>query len=96
MQPIFLRSTLDSSSMFGTGIRYGLEILHNCGKRIETKSQKIFGKWNFCPRSPILNRDKVYPSLFLIEIDFYRISMKFLTIGGWKSRHELTIFYYGR
>ena len=25
---------------FGTGTRYGLEILHQCGKRIKTKIQK--------------------------------------------------------
>ena len=28
---------------FGTGIRYGLEILHKCGKKVETTSQKILG-----------------------------------------------------
>ena len=27
---------------FGTAARYGLEILHKCGKKFETKSQKVF------------------------------------------------------
>ena len=26
---------------FGTAARYGLEILHKCGKKFETKSQKV-------------------------------------------------------
>ena len=28
---------------FGTGTRYGLEILHQCGKKIKTKSQEVLG-----------------------------------------------------
>ena len=28
---------------FGTGARYGLGILHQCGKRVKTNSQKVFG-----------------------------------------------------
>ena len=42
-QPIFLRGALGSSSIIGTGTRYDLEILHKCGKKVETKSQKILG-----------------------------------------------------
>ena len=32
---------LGSSSIFGTGIRYGLENLQQHGKRVKTKSQKV-------------------------------------------------------
>ena len=28
---------------FGTGIRKDLEILHQCSKRVKTKSQDVFG-----------------------------------------------------
>ena len=28
---------------FETGTRYGLKILHQCGKRVKTKSQKVLG-----------------------------------------------------
>ena len=28
---------------FEAGTRYGLEILHQCGKRVKTKSQEVFG-----------------------------------------------------
>ena len=28
---------------FGTGTRYELEILHECGKKVKTKSQKVLG-----------------------------------------------------
>ena len=28
---------------FGSGIRYGFEILYQCGKRVKTKSQKVLG-----------------------------------------------------
>ena len=31
--------TLAEVQIFGTGIRYGLEILHQCGNRVKTKSQ---------------------------------------------------------
>lgn len=31
--------TLVEVQIFGTGIRYGLEILLQCGKRVKTKSQ---------------------------------------------------------
>ena len=35
---------------FGTGTRYRLEILHQCGKRVKTKSQRKFWGTNsyFC------------------------------------------------
>ena len=32
---------------FGTGIRCDLEVLHQCVKRVKTKSQKVLGA-NFC------------------------------------------------
>ena len=38
----FLRGDLASNSMFGTGTRYKIEILHQCGKKVKTKSQKDF------------------------------------------------------
>ena len=53
---------------FGTGTRYGLEILQQWGKRITTKSQKVLGANSYVCRSsrgktaflsPILNRVKV-------------------------------------
>ena len=28
---------------FGTGSMYGLQLLHKCGERVETKSQKLSG-----------------------------------------------------
>ena len=34
---------LGSNSIIGTGTRYGFEILHKCGKRVETKSQNVLG-----------------------------------------------------
>ena len=34
---------LGSSSKFWTGNRYGLEPLHQCGKRVKIKSQKVLG-----------------------------------------------------
>ena len=50
-QPIFLRGALGSSSIIGTGTRYDLEILHKCGKKVETKSQKILGSNPYIYRS---------------------------------------------
>ena len=59
------------SSIFGTGTRYGLEILHKCGKGVETKSHNVFGANSYVCKSymgkagrglfvpPILNRGKV-------------------------------------
>ena len=57
---------------FGTGTMYELEILHQCGKRFKTKSQKVLGansyvcriyrgktgRGDFLP-CPILNRVKI-------------------------------------
>ena len=43
---IFLRGALGSSLTiwkFEIGTRYDLEILHKCGKKFETISQKMFG-----------------------------------------------------
>ena len=56
----------------GTGTRYKVEILHHCGKRVRTKSQKVLGtnsyicrsyrgktgRGPFYPPPPILNRVK--------------------------------------
>ena len=43
---------LDQVQQFGTGIRYGLEILHQFNKRVKTKSQKVLGAnsyvWRNC------------------------------------------------
>ena len=56
---------------FGTGTRYGLEILQKCGKGVETKSHKAFGANSYVCRSymektcrglfasPFLDRAKV-------------------------------------
>ena len=40
---IFLGVLLVQVQYFGTGTRYGLEVLHLCGKRVKTESQKYFG-----------------------------------------------------
>ena len=40
---IFLSWRLIQVQEFGTVTRYGLEILHQRGKRVKTKSQKVFG-----------------------------------------------------
>ena len=37
----FLRSALDPSSVSGTGTNYGIKILHQCGKKVKTKSRKV-------------------------------------------------------
>ena len=39
----FLRSGLGSSQYFGTGTRHSLEDLHQCGKMVKNKTQKILG-----------------------------------------------------
>ena len=36
---------------FGTGTRYKLDILYQCGKRVETKTQKVFGAKSYVCRS---------------------------------------------
>ena len=43
----FWRAVLVQVQWFGTGTRYKLEIWHQCGKRVKTKSQKVFGA-NVC------------------------------------------------
>ena len=59
---------------FGTGTRYDLEILRNCGKEVETESQKVLGSNSYVCRSymgklvggflqPILNMVKVKQTL---------------------------------
>ena len=40
---LFLRGHLGSSQLFGTGTRYDLKVLRQCGKRVKTKSQKVLG-----------------------------------------------------
>ena len=36
---------------FGAGTNYGLEILHQCGKRVKIKCQKVWeANSNFCTR----------------------------------------------
>ena len=42
---------LVSSQKFGTGTRYGLEILHQCGKRVKNTSQKCSGANSYVCRS---------------------------------------------
>ena len=52
---------------FETGTRYGLKILHQCGKRVKTKSQKVLGANCYVFRSykrengrgPLMKRIKV-------------------------------------
>ena len=36
---------------FGTDTKYGLEILHQCDKRVKTKNQKDFGASSYVCRS---------------------------------------------
>ena len=36
---------------FGTGTRYGIEILHQCEKKVKTKSQKVLGANSYVCRS---------------------------------------------
>ena len=42
-KPLFCRVALVQVEWFGTGTRYDLENLHQCGKKVKTKSQKVFG-----------------------------------------------------
>ena len=39
----FLRGSLGQVRQFGNDTMYGLDILHQCGKRVKTKSQKVLG-----------------------------------------------------
>ena len=39
----FWRVLLAQVQQFGTGTRYGLQILHHCDKSVKTKRQKVFG-----------------------------------------------------
>ena len=70
----FLRGAPGSGSIiWGTGTRYGLEVLHECDKGVETKSQNVLEANSYVCRSymgktgrggglftpPILNRVKV-------------------------------------
>ena len=47
----FLRGGLGSSSIIWDGTRYGLEILHQCDKRIKTKSKRAVGANSYICRS---------------------------------------------
>ena len=40
---------------FGIGTRYGLEILHQSGKRIKTKSQEVFGANSYVAGVKLMN-----------------------------------------
>ena len=63
---------LVQAQQFGTGTRYVLGILHQCGKKVKTKSQKVLGANSYVCRSytgktgrgpfwrPILNRVTMY------------------------------------
>ena len=42
-KPLFWREVLVQGQSFGTGTKYGLEILNPCSKRVKTKSLKVFG-----------------------------------------------------
>ena len=68
------RFVLVQGQLFETGTRYGLKVLRQCGKRVKTKSQKVFGvnsyvwrscrrktaRWGlFTPCPPIQNRDNL-------------------------------------
>ena len=44
---------------FGTDNRYRLKILHQCGKRVKTKSQKVFGANFYVFRSYSGKTDRV-------------------------------------
>ena len=50
-KPIFLRGSVGWSSIIWTGTWYGLEILHQCDKRVKTKSQKVLGANPYVCRS---------------------------------------------
>ena len=47
----FFRGGLGSSSIVFTGTRYKLETLHQCGKRVKTKSQNVLGDNSYVCRS---------------------------------------------
>ena len=42
-KPLFWGVALVSVQLFRTSTRYDLEILHQCGKRVKTKGQKVLG-----------------------------------------------------
>ena len=46
----FSRDALVQVQKFGIGTMYGFEILHQCGKRFETKSQKVMGTNSYLSR----------------------------------------------
>ena len=84
----FWRVVLVQVQQFGTDTRYKLEILHQCRKRVKTKSQNVFGANSYVCRSyrgkiareafllsPILNRFKTFKTLSNIcDEDFCEIS----------------------
>ena len=62
---------------FGTGTRYGRNILHHCSKRIKTNSQKVFGA-NFyvCRSSTLLCKEVLNKTLNAIK--FWEVYSDFL------------------
>ena len=42
---------IDQGQLFGTGTRYGLNVLRHCGKRVKIKSQKVLGVNSYVCRS---------------------------------------------
>ena len=65
MWPKFGNSSISMRELiitsFWTGTRYGLENLHQCGKRVKTKSQKVLGFNSYVCRS---YREKTGRGLF--------------------------------
>ena len=77
----FLRDGLDSSSIIcDTDTRHNLEVLHQCGKRVKNKCQKVLGANFYVCRNdrrktgrslfapPILNRVKEKPPMSHVEM----------------------------
>ena len=48
---LFWEVVLVQVQQFGTGTRYNLEILHQCGKKVKTKNQKFFTANSYVCRS---------------------------------------------
>ena len=72
---------------FGTGTRYRLEILHKCGKRVETKSQKMFGANFYVSRS---YRGKTGREGFFILLGF-RVIFRVIFLKVCKNKFVLKV-----
>ena len=48
---LFWGVVLDQVQLFGTGARYDLKVLRQCGKRVKTKSKKVLGVNTYVCRS---------------------------------------------